>query len=234
MRIPFTAEQFFGMFQSYNLAIWPMHLVAYALGLAVVILALRRTGLSDRVISAVLALFWAWNGIAFHVGYHSQINPIAVLFGALFVVQVALFLFFGVVRQDLTYTPGRGLLSWAGGLLILYAMVIYSLIGVAVGHTYPAAPMFGVAPCPTVIFTFGILLWTNGRLPKGLVVIPFLWALLGWNAAQPPFNVREDFGLLVAGVLGTGLLLWYGFKQRRNTPVEPRTLGEAEVSPLKS
>ena len=42
------------------------------------------------------------------------------------------------------------------------------------GHVYPAAPMFGVTPCPLVIFTFGMLLLSRERAPWPLLVIPAL------------------------------------------------------------
>jgi hypothetical protein len=67
--------------------------------------------------------------------------------------------------------------------------------------------MFGVAPCPTTIFTFGLLLWTRGRVPGWLLAVPTLWALIGFTAALT-LGILEDTGLLVAGLLGTGLLLY--------------------------
>jgi hypothetical protein len=57
MSLPFTVEQFLGVFSRYNEAIWPAQLVAYALGLAAVGLALWRQPYSDRTIAAILALF---------------------------------------------------------------------------------------------------------------------------------------------------------------------------------
>ncbi len=93
-------------------------------------------------------------------------------------------------------------------LAIFYAMVAYPMIGAIVGHGYPSAPLFGVAPCPTTIFTFGFFLWSKPGLPRYLLVVPFLWALLGTNAALPPFGILEDFGLLVSAVVGSALLLW--------------------------
>jgi hypothetical protein len=58
-----------------------------------------------------------------------------------------------------------------------------------------------------IIFTFGLLLLTNATVPKSLLVIPFLWSLLGVSASYQ-LGIREDMGLLLAGVLGVGLLLW--------------------------
>jgi hypothetical protein len=66
--------------------------------------------------------------------------------------------------------------------------------------------MFGVAPCPTTIFTFGILLWTIKKVPAYLLVIPFLWSIVGISAAIN-LRVPQDYGLVVAGFLGTILIL---------------------------
>jgi hypothetical protein len=38
------------------------------------------------------------------------------------------------------------------------------------------------------------------------LIIPFLWSLLGFSAAVQ-LGIREDIGLLVAGLAGTGLLI---------------------------
>jgi hypothetical protein len=85
-------------------------------------------------------------------------------------------------------------------------MIIYPLLGISLGHTYPRSPMFGVTPCPATIFTFGMLLWTTKPVPVYLLIIPLLWSIIGMSAAVS-LRVYEDFGLVVAGVLGTILIL---------------------------
>ena len=75
------------------------------------------------------------------------------------------------------------------------------------GHGYPRSPSFGVAPCPTTIFSFGLLRLTSAKVPRSVLVIPFLWSLLGFTASFL-LGVPEDIGLVVAGVLSVGLLLW--------------------------
>jgi hypothetical protein len=85
-------------------------------------------------------------------------------------------------------------------------MVLYPLLGFAFGHAYPASPVFGVAPCPVTIFTFGMLLWTDARMPKWVLVIPLMWAALGLSASVS-LGVREDLGLVVAGLTAAAILL---------------------------
>jgi hypothetical protein len=205
--LPFSVDQFLGVFEQYNQAIWPMHVVAYILGIAALVLVAKKTSYSDRAISVILALFWAWVGLVYHIMYFSAINGAALGFGVLFIVQAALWLVFGVIRPKLSFQWETNLYTISGAVMIVYAMLIYPILGTLLGHGYPRSPSFGVAPCPMIIFTFGLLLFTGAKIPKFLLVIPFLWSLLGVSASYQ-LGVREDIGLLVAGVLGVGLLIW--------------------------
>ena len=74
--------------------------------------------------------------------------------------------------------------------------------------------MFGVAPCPTTIFTFGILLWAVKSVPAYLLIIPLIWSIVGMSAAVN-LRVPQDYGLVVAGVLGTALILIQNRKVKR-------------------
>ena len=117
-----------------------------------------------------------------------------------------LFLVAGTFLGKLSFRFTLEPLPIIGALFILYAMVIYPLLGIFFGHIYPAAPMFGVAPCPTTIFTIGILLWAVKKVPGYLLVIPFLWSLIGMSAVIN-LRVPQDYGLVIAVVLGTILIL---------------------------
>jgi hypothetical protein len=216
MALPFTVEQFLGVFVRYNEAIWPAQVVAYLLGAAAVVLALRPTAWSHRAISAILGLFWLFAGAVYHLTFFRAINPVAAVFGAAFVAQGLLLLWVGTVRGRLVFAPGRTGTTAIGALFVLYAMVLYPAIGMALGHGYPSAPMFGVAPCPLTIFTLGLLLWADARLPKGLLAVPVLWSLLGVTAALQ-LGIREDLGLLVASVT-TVVLLGRRLSRRLGVP----------------
>ena len=102
MTPPFTAEQFLTVFNRYNEAVWPVQLIFYAVAAAMVALALRRRAGSDRWISGLLAVLWAWMGIVYHMWFFSEINPAAYLFGVLFVVQAGILLLDGVLRKRLS------------------------------------------------------------------------------------------------------------------------------------
>lgn len=206
MTLPFTVDQFIGVFRQYNLAIWPLQIVAYLLGLAALALTVRKTRVTDRVNSLILSFFWLWMGIVYHEMYFSPINTAAYLFGALFVVQGLVFLVAGALYRRLSFGFRPGVYACTGIVFILYAMIVYPVIGALSGHGYPDSPCFGIAPCPATIFTFGLLLLTDRAVPKYAVIVPFLWSLLGFTAALK-LCIREDVGLLVAGIAGTLLLV---------------------------
>lgn len=213
MALPFTISQFLGVFESYNLAVWPMHLAAYALGFAAVLSVFMRKNYSNRFVNFVLSFFWLWNGVIYHLAYFSTINKAAYIFGAFFAVQGLLFLVLGVVRNNINYKYEPGLASITGVMFILYAMLVYPLAGYFLGHGYPFSPSFGLAPCPTTIFTFGLLLLAGRTLPRVTLWIPLAWSLIGFNAALN-LGILEDLGLLAAGIVGTAIILVKDKKHR--------------------
>jgi hypothetical protein len=128
------------------------------------------------------------------------VNPAAKGFAAVFVLQAVLFLATAVTRHDLQFRLGSDLRSSLALLLILYAMVIYEALGWLAGHGLMQGPLFGVAPCPTTIFTIGLLLLARGGLAVWLSIIPVIWALIGSTAAVL-LGVTEDIALAVAALL---------------------------------
>jgi hypothetical protein len=200
MDMPFTTEQFIEVFKSYNNAVYPMQVLLCLLAAVVITLSIKKIALGDKIISAILAFFWLWMGIVYHLQYFSQINNAAIAFGAVFILQGILFLYLGVIGNKLSYSFRLENFGWLGVLLVTYALIIYPMLGYAFGHVYPASPTFGL-PCPTTIFTFGLLIWLQGKVPLGIIVIPFLWSLLGFSAALT-LGIREDTGLLIAGISG--------------------------------
>lgn len=204
--MPFTSEQFFNVFAQYNLAIWPIQVVLNLLAISALFLTTWKVKYADRVISAILASLWLWTGLVYHIVFFTSINQLAYVFGVLVILQALLFFIFGTLSQKLSFRPHSDVYSIVGGFFILYGILIYPLLGYVWGHVYPQSPTFG-APCPTTIFTFGLLLWTDRKLPKYLLVIPLLWSIIGFFAAIN-WGVLEDIMLLIAG-LTTTAMIWY-------------------------
>ena len=203
--LPFTSEVFFSNFAAYNAAIWPAQIVAYALGAYIILLTFRPYSGSGRFIATSLAIAWVWMGVVYHWLYFAPINFTAWPFGLLFVIQGLLLAWTGTLRGRLEFRFRPNLYGWAGLSFVVFAMGVYPLVGYLLGHGWPRAPMFGVAPCPTTIFTLGMLLLMEGRVPVHLLVIPVLWSLIG-AAAVWLLDVPEDFGLLLAGALAVFLI----------------------------
>lgn len=199
MELPFTADQFEAVFVAYNQSIWPIQLLAWALGfVAVLCVKPGRSVRSSRAVLLILALFWFWTGVAYHINHFTRVNPAAFIFGAAFVAQAALLVIVALRTETIRLQLTRGPRGFIAAALILYGLVIYPLAALLGLHVYPATPMFGTAPCPTVIFTFGMLLLVRPGPPLWLFLIPTLWAVIGGSAAIL-LSVPEDWLLLASG-----------------------------------
>jgi hypothetical protein len=202
--LPFTHEEFIAVFRVYNTAIWPAQIVAYLLGGTILLLVLRLTPWAGGAIATILGLKWLWTGLAYHAVHFSAINRAGYGFAAFFVVQ-GLMLAWAGVAGHLEFRVRRGACRGVGLGMIIYAMLLYPAIGALAGQSYPAVPVFGVAPCPLVIFTFGVLLLAD-PLPLRLVIVPLLWSLVGGSAAFL-LQVPQDWALLLSGILVAAALL---------------------------
>ena len=202
--MPFTTDQFMEVFRSYNLAVWPAQIVLNLLALLAIFFSFRKNRYSDRINTGTLGFLWLWIGIVYHLMHFTAINKAAYIFGVLFILQALVFLYAGIFRDLLSFRYKGDVYGVTGALFILYALLIYPLLGHYLGHSYPESPTFGL-PCPTTIFTFGLLLWTDKKVPKYLLIIPFLWSAVGFSAAVN-LRVYEDFGLLIAGIVGTSMI----------------------------
>jgi len=177
--LPFTREQFFGIFVEYNADVWPVQVVAYLIGIGSIALLRRPSRTGSRVIAGGLAIMWVWTGVAYHGLYVSAINRAAYAFAALFVMQGVLVLCLGVSRQRLKFDARAGSSPGLGWALIAYAVVVYPLVGLGGGHRLRELPMFGITPCPVTLFTFGMLLLTTSPVPRWLFMIPIIWSVIG-------------------------------------------------------
>ena len=216
MALPFTVEQFYGVFRDYNTAVWPTQWFLVALAAAVVVAVLRPWPWSDVAVSAVLGILWAWIALAYHLAFFARISPAAYGFAALSAAGAAVFVWQGVIRRRLAFRWVPGLKAMAGVVLIAFALVLYPVWSAYAGHRYPATPTFGL-PCPTTIFTIGVLCFAVPPTPRSPLVVPLLWCLVGAQAAFL-LGVQPDLGLIAAAVVGMGLLATAGQRPRTSKP----------------
>lgn len=196
----FTLEQFLGMFQRYNDAVWPMQVVAYGLGLLVVVLLFSRRRSAGRVVLLILSGLWAWLATVFMLGFQTDISVSGYPFAALFLIGAAL-LALAALRDDTVLGIGRASLTRTvlGCATIAFALIGYPLVGLASGHVYPQLPLFGVFPCPTAIFTLGVFLCC-ARPRVYALIVPLVWCFFATMTAID-MGVVQDFGATAAAVL---------------------------------
>lgn len=207
MNLPFTSEQFFGVFRSYNEAVWPAQIALNLIGAFVAVAAwranARRSWAWARAALIFLATLWLWTGIVYFKMFFASITPAGQIFGSLFIAQGGLLLIAAWQDSD-SFEPATRPYITVAAAIIAYALLLYPLIGIAFGQRYPALPTFG-APCPMVVLTFGVFCLLPANTPRFAVAIPVLWALISSYAAFG-FGVHEDLGLIAAAIAALAVI----------------------------
>ncbi len=196
MQLPFSHTQFLDLFGRYNATFWPA-LGLLWLGSLLLTWRVIKDGTGMRAVLWVLVLQWAWSAVAYHLLYFRTINPAAVLFGGIFLLEAVL-LWWRAARHQVPTVRVEAGWRLAGLVLVGYSFV-YPAAGLLTGLHYPRMPVYGV-PCPTTILTMGILLLLPRREARILGPIPLLWAAVGGSAAMT-LGVRADLALPAGGIV---------------------------------
>jgi hypothetical protein len=215
MQAAITHPDFLPMFESVNRDLWPLQVLTLLLGIAMAIAALRKSRIADRLSAAVLGSIWIFDGAVFHWVYFRPVYEPAERFAVLWIAQGVLFIVFGVFRPRLSFTAARDGFAAFGFLLIAYALLVYPVLGYLLRSDFMFATWFGPFPCPVAVFTIGMFLLTDARVPKVLVIVPLLWAVTAWVPVS--WGVTEDIGLLVGGTIGMVLLFVRDYRNRKAT-----------------
>ena len=208
-----TIEELLLIFERFNQAIWPFQFVAYILGIVAVFFIFKQTRYSTKIVLAILSFFWLWSGIVFCLMYWVPSYVYAYGFGLLCIIQGLLFLM-GVIKQDWPDSPKSRSHFITGIVFVAYAMAGYPILGYFLGHVYPEFIPFGLVPCPTTVFTFGLFLLMNKKFPRYYLVVPFIVAIASLLAVYK--GVYEDIGLFLAGLIGIFLILHSAKKVERS------------------
>ncbi|MBN2400702.1 MAG: hypothetical protein JXI33_10235 [Candidatus Aminicenantes bacterium] len=211
MDLSFNLDQFLTLLQGYNLAIWPLQVIAYVLGIAALLLAALKTKYSGSLIMAILAFFWLWTGAVFNLVYFRPFYPLAIVFVFLFVIQGIIFAAAAAGKPQLSFSFQHNARTFTAKLMALYALVGYPLLEMFLGRGYPRTLPFGLVPCPTTIFTLAILLLADKKLPWYVFAIPVLYSFGG--IVPIASGIYEDIGLVTGGLLALFFLLRKGKKQ---------------------
>jgi hypothetical protein len=197
----FTPHTYYRLFELYNYAVWPLHLVAGALGLALLVLLHRGGAWRGRAIAGILAACWLWVAWAYLYERYDTINWIAHYLAIGFAVQAALLVVSGVILNR--FTPAGGLAGYAGTGLVAFALLVQPLAAPLSSRAWTEIEFFGIAPDPTVAATIGALIAMR-RAHVPLLVIPLLWCALAgltlWAMEAPDALLMPAIGVLAAGV----------------------------------
>ncbi len=213
MQLPFTTEQFYAVFRDYNTTLWPAQVFLLALAAAAIALVVWPRRWSGSGVSVILALLWTWMALAYHLAFFTAISAPAYGFAIVFLAGAWLFFWHGVVRRRLEFKLSASARGGGGVLLVAFALIVYPAWSYFSGHRYFETPTFGL-PCPTTIFTVGLLAFLVRPYPRSPLVVPVLWSLVGVQAAFL-LRVPQDLALAVAAVAGIVLMV------RSRSPAAP-------------
>jgi hypothetical protein len=200
----FTPHAYYRLFELYNRAIWPLHLVAGALGLALIALLLYGGAGRGRAVAAILAACWLWVAWAYLYQRYDTINWSAHYLAIAFVVEAILLVAFGIGLNRLT--PVADFASRVGVAIVIFALFLQPLLAPLFGRPWTQVEIFGLAPDPTVAATLGALV-AAPRAPWPVLVIPLLWCAL---AGATLWAMQAPDALLMPAitVLSIGLAVW--------------------------
>ena len=205
MNFPFTSRQFFDVFGRYNEAVWPMQVVLLGVAIAIVSLIFIRRRWAGTTISVLLAFLWGWLAVAYHALFFAAINIVAYGFAIVSLAGSAAFLWFGLIRRQLVFGAVGVWRAVTGSAFIAFSLAAYPVWSYQAGHPYPYLPTFGL-PCPTTLFTIGVLAFLETPCPKSIFLVPVLWCGIG-SVAALQLGVTQDLSLIPAGVAGVVLLV---------------------------
>lgn len=197
--MPFSQEQFFNVFLRYNITVFPFQVILFAAGIFCLILIILKSRYAEKVTSYLLVILWLWTAVAYHIIFFSKINKAAIAFGALFIIQSLFFLLEFVVKKKLEFNYENKFNLFTGYFLILFGLVFYPLIGLYSGKEIGYIISLGL-PCPSVIFTFGVIIISNKNYTLYKLIIPVIWAFIGFFATFK-FGIYQDIMLPVSAVL---------------------------------
>ncbi len=205
----FTPHTYYRLFELYNLALWPVHLAAAALGLMLLVLMFYGGERRGRAIAGVLAACWLWVALAFLFGHYDAINWMARYAAIGFTLEAVLLVVSGIVLNRLKSGAEMMSVEFAshvGAAIVVFALFIQPLFAPLLGRPWTQMEIFGLAPDPTVAATIGALLIMR-RSSWYLFVIPLLWCAVT-GATLWAMDAPDALLMPAIAVLALGLALW--------------------------
>ena len=199
-------ELFFKFMAEYNNAVWPAQIIFYALSIFFIFTSINTKNISNKINVLILSSLWVWNGAVTLLIYFTNFHAQYYLWGVVWVLQGLWICYCGIHKKQFYFIIKKDLYSIIGLIFIFYALIVYPLIGAWLGHPFPKGPLFGAAPCPTVIFTFSVFLFSENRVNPYLMYFPLLWALMSLYPIIG-MGVYADIGEIVAAMVAFILII---------------------------
>src|SRR5262249_2116848 len=125
----FSPHTYYRLFELYNFAVWPWHILAMVLGLVVLVLWLRGGAWQGHAVVIILASCWLFVAWAYLLARYDTINWAASYFAAGFAVEALLLVWTGLIRNSLSLRPGRDVGVAAGLCMFFFALSATQLVG---------------------------------------------------------------------------------------------------------
>ena len=192
------AEVFFNNVSAYNVSIFPMQIITLVVAIILTyLLFVRPSTAVNKLIKAYLSLTFVWfvfmfpfEGV-FKIGFGLVHIAIAILF--------FIDIFTAKVEFKFPETSGKRYFML---FLIFSAFALYPLIEYMSGHLYPKILLFGVAPCPTILFSLALLIGAVPKVGRLIFILLIFSAIFSGLSAPIMLGVWADLLLLVSGIYG--------------------------------
>jgi len=192
------AEVFFKNVSAYNVSIFPMQIITLVVAVILTYLLFVRPGaIVNKLIKVYFSLTFVW--FVFMFPFEGVLK---ITFGLLH-LAIAIFFFIDIFTAKTEFkfpeTSGKRTLML---FLIFSAFALYPLIEYMSGHIYPKVLLFGVAPCPTVIFSLALLIGAVPKVGKIIFILLIFPAIFSGLSVPIMLGVWADLLLLFTGVYG--------------------------------
>lgn len=174
--ILFSDKAYYRLFELYNHAIWPLHLIALVFSLVIIFALWKKPAWAGRAIAVLLTVSWIWVAWAFLFERFYQIHLVANWYAFAFVLQAGLITWFGVINNQFSLFVQSKLRINISLVLLFISLIIYPFIALITGRSWLQLEMFSLTPDPTVLATLAILVLCN--VSSALYVIPVIWLLI--------------------------------------------------------
>ncbi|MEA3307469.1 MAG: DUF6064 family protein [Elusimicrobiota bacterium] len=197
------AEVFFNNVSTYNVSIFPMQIITLVVAIILTyLLFVRPSTILNKLMKIYLSFTFAWFALMFPFeGFFK------ICFGLVHIAIAILFfidIFAAKIEFKFPETSGKRYFML---FLIFSAFALYPLIEYMSGHLYPKILLFGVAPCPTIIFSLALLIGAVPKVGKLIFILLIFPAIFSGLSVPIILGVWADLLLLVSGIYGLIILI---------------------------